>query len=104
MLCIFPQRKSIVKVPRAEVLDSKNDVKAEMKRKLADISTATAAQLDIVGQATASIGFGLETERNIDIVITGPYESVEQARVQLLVLLDELVSLTASVDGSLSSV
>ena len=34
---------------------------------------------------------GLELERNVEILITGDYESVEQAKVRLLVLLDELV-------------
>ncbi|GAA5842045.1 hypothetical protein JCM9279_002766 [Rhodotorula babjevae] len=91
------KRKSIVKVPRAEVLDGKENVKAEMRRKLDEIASLTKAHLAIVGQATASIGFGLETERNVEIVITGPYESVEQARVRLLVLLDELSGLHSEV-------
>jgi len=63
-----------------------------MRRKLDEIASLTKAHLAIVGQANGTIGFGLETERNVEIVITGPYESVEQARVRLLVLLDELVS------------
>ena len=91
------QRKSVVKVPRAEVLDGKENVKVEMRRKLDEIATLTKAHLAIVGQANASIGFGLETERNVEIVITGPYESVEQARVRLLVLLDELSGLHSEV-------
>ncbi|GAA5915762.1 hypothetical protein JCM6882_003849 [Rhodosporidiobolus microsporus] len=91
------KRKSIVKVPRAEVLDGKENVKVEMRRKLDEIASLTKAHLAIVGQATASIGFGLETERNVEIVITGPYESVEQARVRLLVLLDELSGLHSEV-------
>ena len=85
------QRKSVVKVPRAEVLDVKESVKAEMRRKLDEIASLTKAHLAIVGQVTGSIGFGLETERTVEIVITGTYESVDQARVRLLVLLDELV-------------
>ncbi|GAA5974761.1 hypothetical protein JCM11641_007256 [Rhodosporidiobolus odoratus] len=91
------KRKSVVKVPRAEVLDGKENVKVEMRRKLDEIASLTKAHLAIVGQATASIGFGLETERNVEIVITGPYESVEQARVRLLVLLDELSGLHSEV-------
>ena len=63
----------------------------EMRRKLDEIASLTKAHLAIVGQVSGNIGFGLETERNVEIVITGPYESVEQARVRLLVLLDELV-------------
>jgi hypothetical protein len=85
------QRNSVVKVPRAEVLDGKENVKVEMRRKLDEIASLTKAHLAIVGQVSGNIGFGLETERNVEIVITGPYESVEQARVRLLVLLDELV-------------
>ncbi|GAA6049311.1 hypothetical protein JCM3770_005934 [Rhodotorula araucariae] len=91
------KRKSVVKVPRAEVLDGKENVKVEMRRKLDEIASLTKAHLAIVGQATATIGFGLETERNVEIVITGPYESVEQARVRLLVLLDELSGLHSEV-------
>lgn len=91
------KKKSIVKVPRSEVLDAKENVKLEMKRKLDEIAAMTRAHLAIVGQVSGTIGFGLETERNVEIVITGTYESVEQARVRLLVLLDELVGLKLSV-------
>lgn len=63
-----------------------------MRLKLDEIASLTKAHLAIVGQVSANIGFGLETERTVEIVITGTYESVEQARVRLLVLLDELVS------------
>lgn len=79
------------------MLDGKENVKVEMRRKLDEIASLTKAHLAIVGQANASIGFGLETERNVEIVITGPYESVEQARVRLLVLLDELSGLHSEV-------
>ncbi|GAA5876213.1 hypothetical protein JCM1840_007074 [Sporobolomyces johnsonii] len=91
------KRKSVVKVPRSEVLDGKENVKVEMRRKLDEIASLTKAHLAIVGQASGTIGFGLETERNVEIVITGPYESVEQARVRLLVLLDELSGLHSEV-------
>lgn len=95
------KRRSVVKVPRSEVLnpDPKESVKVEMKRKLDEIASLTRAHLAIVGQQTPTqqgqgaekVGWGLETERNVEIVITGGYENVEQARVRLLVLLDELV-------------
>ncbi|SCZ89319.1 BZ3500_MvSof-1268-A1-R1_Chr9g10367 [Microbotryum saponariae] len=84
------KRKSIVKVPRSEVLDGKENVKTEMRRRLDEIASVTRAHLAIVGHAANSIGFGLEAERNVEIVITGTFESVEHARVKLLVLLDEL--------------
>ena len=85
------KQKAVVKVPRSEVLDAKENVKTEMRRKLDEIAALTKAHLAIVGQVSGTIGFGLETERNVEIVITGSYESVEQGRVRLLVLLDELV-------------
>lgn len=93
------RKKSVVKVPRSEVLDAKENVKTEMRRKLDEIAALTKAHLAIVGQVSGTIGFGLETERNVEIVISGVFESVEQARVRLLVLLDELVrrSLSCSV-------
>jgi hypothetical protein len=39
--------------------------------------------------------YGLETERMCEIVITGQLESVELAKVRILVLLDELVGIDA---------
>jgi len=90
-------RQSVVKVPRSEVLDAKSDVKPEMRRKLDEIASLTKAHVAIRGQAGAAIGFGLETERNVEIHISGPFESVEQARVRLLVLLDELSGLHSEV-------
>jgi hypothetical protein len=38
------------------------------------------------------VTYGLETERLCELVITGSTESVEVAKVRLLVMLDELVS------------
>ncbi|KAK4051320.1 KH domain-containing protein [Microbotryomycetes sp. JL201] len=86
-------RKLVVKVPRAEVLDGRGNVKAEMRRRLDEVASTTRAHLAIVGQAHASMGFGLETERHVEIVITGSYGPVEHARVRLLVMLDELSGL-----------
>ncbi|CAD6567507.1 MAG: hypothetical protein CYPHOPRED_001779 [Cyphobasidiales sp. Tagirdzhanova-0007] len=91
------KQKAVVKVPRSEVLDAKENVKTEMRRKLDEIAALTKAHLAIVGQVSGTIGFGLETERNVEIVITGSYESVEQGRVRLLVLLDELSGLHSDV-------
>lgn len=55
------------------------------------IAALTGGQIALVAEEKSSLGFGLETERNVSIVITGPYESVEQAKVRYLVLLDEQV-------------
>ena len=41
----------------------------------------------------AQVTYGLETERMCELVITGSIESVEIAKVRLLVMLDELVSI-----------
>lgn len=45
---------------------------------------------------SATVTFGLETERLCELVITGGLESVEIAKVRLLVMLDELVSAAVS--------
>ncbi|GAA93783.1 hypothetical protein E5Q_00429 [Mixia osmundae IAM 14324] len=89
--------KSVVYVPRSDVLDADEQVKTEMRRKLDEIASLTKAHLAIVGQASQIIDYGLELKRTVAIVITGPYESVEQARVRLLVLLDELTGLHSEV-------
>lgn len=41
---------------------------------------------------TTQVSYGLETERMCELVLTGNIESVEIAKVRLLVMLDELVS------------
>jgi hypothetical protein len=46
---------------------------------------------------------GLEAERVCELVITGPGDSVDLARVRLLVMLDELVSSVASCHTQISS-
>lgn len=93
--------RSAVKVPRADVLDSApgsppgtEALKPDVRRRLDDIALATRAHIAIMSTEAhgADLGYGLETERNVELVISGPFESVEQARVRLLVLLDELVS------------
>ncbi|KAK4057241.1 hypothetical protein OIO90_001738 [Microbotryomycetes sp. JL221] len=91
------RRKLVVKVPRSEVLDSREKVKAEVRQKLDEVASTTKAHLAIVGQSSGAPGFGLETERSVEIVITGAFENTEQARVRLLVLLDELSGLHSEV-------
>lgn len=65
-----------------------------MKTKLDHIASITEAHLAITKDAQQLVGFGLETDSTIQIIICGAYDNVEQARVRLLVLLDELVSLS----------
>lgn len=56
------------------------------------VPSTTAATSTAATTTTAPVTFGLETERMCELVITGSIESVEIAKVRLLVMLDELVS------------
>lgn len=92
---------------RSEVLDfpsSKPALKPEVRRRLDDIASQTLAHIAVVNSPfslstrtppdgiSSSAGWsGLETERVCELVITGPGDSVDIARVRLLVMLDELV-------------
>lgn len=79
-------------------------MKPEIRRRLDDIASQTFAHIAVVNSPLAlstrslpdgissSAGWsGLETERVCELVITGQGDSVELARVRLLVMLDELV-------------
>lgn len=57
-----------------------------------DKSGETAASSTGSAPTSAQVTYGLETERLCELVITGGIESVEIAKVRLLVMLDELVS------------
>jgi hypothetical protein len=76
-----------------------------VRRRLDDIASQTMAHIAVVNSPlslsnrtppdgiSSSAGWsGLETERICELVITGHGDSVELARVRLLVMLDELVS------------
>lgn len=52
----------------------------------------TETQDPAAGPTSGQVTYGLETERMCELVITGPIESVEIAKVRLLVMLDELVN------------
>ncbi len=103
----------VVKVPRAELLESAaaevapdaatgntaagksiEVLKPHARKRLDEIAGSTGAHLAILSNEArgAELGYGFETERTVDLVITGPMESTELARVRALVLLDELVS------------
>lgn len=86
-------RQCLVVVPTVEVVDSLNKLKPEMSKKLDDIAALTSAQLEVRRHTPATrSGFSMDADRNVDISIKGSHESVEQARVRILVMLDELVS------------
>ena len=101
------QNRSSIKVVRSEILDSpssKPTLKPEVRRRLDDIASQTFAHIAVVNSPlslstrtlpdaiTSSAGWtGLESERVCELVITGHGDSVDLARVRLLVMLDELV-------------
>ncbi|GBE78141.1 hypothetical protein BKA93DRAFT_733553 [Sparassis latifolia] len=103
------QNRASIKVARSEILDSpsgKASLKPEVCRLLDDVASQTFAHIAVVNSAhtlstrslpdgiSNSAGWsGLETERVCELVITGQGDSVELARVGLLVMLDELSSL-----------
>lgn len=92
---------------RSEILDSpssKPALKLEVRRRLDEIASQTLAHIAVVNSPlllsnrtppdgiSISAGWsGLETERVCELVITGHEDSVDLARVRLLVMLDELV-------------
>ncbi|KDN50826.1 hypothetical protein K437DRAFT_60175 [Tilletiaria anomala UBC 951] len=67
-------------------------LKPEVRKRLDEIAALTHAHIAIVSHESRGVelGYGLETERNVELVITGSVESIELARVRLLVFLDEL--------------
>ncbi|KAI0932467.1 hypothetical protein AcW1_000410 [Taiwanofungus camphoratus] len=105
------QNRATIKVARSEILDSpssKPSLKPEVRRRLDDIASQTYAHIAVVNSPLAlstrtlpdgisnSAGWsGLETERVCELVITGHGDSVDLARVRLLVMLDELSGLHA---------
>ena len=83
---------------------SKPTLKPEVRRRLDDIASQTYAHIAVVNSPlslssrtlpdaiSSSAGWtGLESERVCELVITGHGDSVDLARVRLLVMLDELV-------------
>ncbi|KAK2462095.1 hypothetical protein APHAL10511_006558 [Amanita phalloides] len=105
------QHRAAIKVARSEILDfpsSKPSLKSEVRRRLDDIASQTLAHIAVVNSPlslsnrtppdgiSSSAGWsGLETERVCELVITGTEDSVDLARVRLLVMLDELSGLHA---------
>ncbi|KZT74830.1 cytoplasmic protein [Daedalea quercina L-15889] len=117
------QNRASIKVARSDILDSpssKPALKPEVRRRLDDIASQTFAHIAVVNSPLAlstrtlpdgisnSAGWsGLETERVCELVITGQGDSVDLARVRLLVMLDELSGLHAEaceIDRSLHAI
>lgn len=79
----------VVAVDRDDVLENGLNVRPVMKIRLDEIASASRAHLSIVGNPRDGGG--------IDVVIRGDPEAVEEARVRLLVLLDQLGGLHSEV-------
>lgn len=98
---------SSIKVPRADVFDvapgssppGKESVKPDVRRKLDEVQTATGATITLKSTEVrgADLGYGLETERIVKVLVSGPFESVELARVKVLVIFDEITGLRSEV-------
>ncbi|KAJ7783528.1 cytoplasmic protein [Mycena maculata] len=103
------QHRAAIKVARSEILDSPSSnpaLKSEVRRRLDEIASQTLAHIAVVNSPlslsnrtppdgiSSSAGWsGLETERVCELVVTGQGDSVDLARVRLLVMLDELSGL-----------
>jgi hypothetical protein len=103
--CPVKHRASI-KVVRSEILDSpisNPSIKSQVRLKLDEIASQTLSHIAVVNSpnslfnrtppdgVSVNAGWsGLETERVCELVITGHGDSVDLARVRLLVMLDEL--------------
>lgn len=76
---------------------SNNDLKPHVRVKLDEIAQLTSTHIAIVGKDSrgADLGYGLETERCVEVVISGELEGVEYARIKTLVMLEELSGLTS---------
>ncbi|KAF7339851.1 KH domain protein [Mycena venus] len=101
------QHRAAIKVARSEILDSPSSnpaLKSEVRRRLDEIASQTLAHIAVVnsplslsnrappdGISSTAGWAGLETERVCELVVTGQGDSVDLARVRLLVMLDELV-------------
>ena len=82
--------------PRSDVLDAQDRIKPDIQQKLEDIMALTKARLSVSTLPTNVIDIGLEAEKQVAVTVYGPYENVEQTRIRILVLLDELVSYACS--------
>ncbi|KDQ13625.1 hypothetical protein BOTBODRAFT_111266 [Botryobasidium botryosum FD-172 SS1] len=103
--------RSSIKVARSEILESASSstLKPDVRRRLDEIASQTRANVSVVHNSSQAGGppapdgihggawAGLESERMCDLVITGTGESVEVARILLLVMLDEISGLHSEV-------
>ncbi|TPX61251.1 hypothetical protein SpCBS45565_g07317 [Spizellomyces sp. 'palustris'] len=95
MLKRIPTQTMItVKASRKIILNDNDEMKITVKRKLDNIMHSSRTQITCVGQnyETVKPPPGLSSE-SMDVEIVGHWEDVEMARMQTLVLLDEMAGL-----------
>lgn len=108
------QTRIAIKVPRSDLLNvpaSSPSLKPEIRRRLDEVAAQLHVHISVVntapapsqsvlrqsnGLSTNGVGvhgsfLGLETERVCELVIFGTPDTVDVARVRLLVMLDEMV-------------
>ncbi|CDS81860.1 KH domain protein [Sporisorium scitamineum] len=108
---------SCIRVSRADVFDvasgtsppGKESIKEDVRRKLDEVQAATGATVTLKSSEVrgADLGYGLETERIVEVLVSGPFESVELARVKVLVIFDEIAGLrseTCEIDYKLHNI
>jgi hypothetical protein len=97
-----------IKVPRNDLLDAlpgtvtqqggiipSDYLKPDVRRRLDEIAVGCKCFISLISNEHhgADLGYGLETERNVEVVISGQFEGAEHARVRVMVMLDELSGL-----------
>lgn len=87
-------------VPSAAMLQQNGVIpsdclKSEVRRRLDEIAISCKCLVSVLSNEHqgADLGFGLETEKSIEIVISGQFEGAEHARVRIMLMLDELSGL-----------
>ncbi|UZJ54328.1 hypothetical protein CBS101457_003648 [Exobasidium rhododendri] len=97
-----------IKVPRNNLLDilpgsahqhggfiPSDYLKPDVRRRLDEIAIGCKCFISLVSNEYygADLGYGLEMERNVEMIISGQLEGAEHARVRVMVMLDELSGL-----------
>ncbi|PWN35004.1 uncharacterized protein FA14DRAFT_160354 [Meira miltonrushii] len=103
--------RATIKVPRNDLLTTNSsggsingsipseNLKADIRKRFDEIASLCSCMISISAneQQGSDLGNGLETERSAEIIIAGPFEGVEQAKVLVMVMLDELAGLSTEV-------
>ncbi|RUP12500.1 hypothetical protein BC936DRAFT_139809, partial [Jimgerdemannia flammicorona] len=84
--------KLSVKASRSELLDSDNELKENLKPAIDKIVNDTNATVNVALHNTGRATTG-HSESTAEIVINGPVEAAEAARIRVLVMLDDMTGL-----------